>query len=107
MGAVGRWSGGVAGDGGDGGGDSGAEAEPPSPWGYGRDCMFKSHLMNFFIHVKKVIESLFLVPLPSGNYIYYRVRFIFYIRKFRLSDGLHFANETAIVGPSKWGIDMA
>ena len=30
-------SGGVAGDGGDGGGDSGAEAEPPSHWGYGRD----------------------------------------------------------------------
>ena len=63
MGAVGRWSGGVDGDGGDGGGDSGAEAEPPSPWGYGRDCMFKSHLMNFFIHVKKVIESLFLYLL--------------------------------------------
>ena len=42
-------SGGVAGDGGDGGGDGGAEAEPPSPWGYGRDCLFKSHLMKFFL----------------------------------------------------------
>ena len=60
---------------------------------------------NLFIHVKKGNRILvpwgwlILLPLPSGDYIYYRVRFIFYIRKFRSSDGPLFANETAVGGP--------
>ena len=60
---------------------------------------------SLFIHVKKGNRILvpwgwlILLPLPSGNYIYYRVRFIFYRRKFRSSDSPLFANETAIVGP--------
>ena len=41
-------SGGVPGDGGDGGGDSGAEAEPPSHWGYGRDYRKKLNWLSTY-----------------------------------------------------------